>query len=73
MQDLDKWYAEVQRNSDLIDAALDAVRAEIPADSDAGAALALAVCHVLHPNAVEPFIAVLRMFARPRSPTSSLN
>ena len=63
MQTREEWSSEVQRNGEIIAAALDAAREEMSADADAGNALAFAVAIALPIDAIEPFIASLRTFA----------
>lgn len=71
MQTRDEWSTEVQRNGEIIAAALDAAREEMPADADAGNALAFAVAIALPIEAIEPFIDSLRTFARAKQASTN--
>lgn len=67
MQTRDEWSDGVQRNGEIIAAALDAAREEMSADADAGNALAFAVAIALPAESIEPFIDSLRTFAKAKS------
>lgn len=61
------WEAEIQRNGELIAAALDDARSQMDDDADAGNALAFAVSIALPPDTIEPFIDSLRAFAKAKA------
>lgn len=62
--DRHEWEARVQRNGEIIAAALDGARAQMADDDDAGNALAFAIAVALPFDGIEPFIDSLRAFAK---------
>lgn len=59
----DDWGSKIQRNGEIIAAALDGARAQMSEDDDAGNALAFAIAVALPADGIEPFIESLRTFA----------
>lgn len=57
------WEESIQRNGEIIAAALDGARAQTPDDADAGNALAFAVALAIPYSGIEDFVASLRAFA----------
>jgi hypothetical protein len=57
---------DILRNGEIIVAALDAARKQMPDEADAGSALAFAVAVRVSPEGIEDFISSLRTFSNAR-------
>lgn len=65
--DRDQWSESIRKNGELIAAALDEARNQMPDDADAGNALAFAVAVAIPPDGIEAFVDSLRTFSRARA------
>ena len=65
-QSREQWAASIQRNGEMIAAALDEARAAMHEDDDAGNALAFAVAIAIPPEGMDDFIESLRTFSNAR-------